>query len=223
VNAAIEASDLNKRYGAVRALDRVSFAVAPSTVTLIVGPNGAGKSTLLRVVACLTRPTSGTVRILGKDPFGRDGAALRGQIGWIGAQAGLYEDLTVEENLHFAVRLHGTDPARVDSVLQDLGLPAVRHRRVRTLSTGYRRRTGLARALLPGPALLLLDEPWNGLDAEASERLTEVLGRHRDRGGTVVVAAHGAPAARELADGVLHIERGILRRESGSSIEENRG
>jgi heme ABC exporter ATP-binding subunit CcmA len=210
---AVEAQALHKRYGAVRALDGVSFVLPASTMTLIVGPNGAGKSTLLRVLACLTRPTSGSIRILSRDPFGKDGPGLRGQIGWIGSDAGLYEDLSIEENLSFAVRLHGSDPGRVPSVLEELGLSALRERRVRTLSQGYRRRAGLARALLHGPALLLLDEPWNGLDAEASERLTEILVRHRAEGGTVVVVAHGSAVAREIADTVLHIDDGILKPE----------
>jgi heme ABC exporter ATP-binding subunit CcmA len=208
---AIEVGKLDKRYGAVRALRGVSFELAASTVTLVAGPNGAGKSTLLRVLACLTRPTAGSVRIFGRELFGRDGPALRSQIGWLGPDSGLYADLTVDENLAFTAQLHGCDRALQEWAVEELGLAAVRHRRVRTLSQGYRRRAGLARALLPGPTLLLLDEPWNGLDEEASERLTKVLQGHRSGGGTLVVAAHAVAAARELADRVLHLQRGALQ------------
>jgi heme ABC exporter ATP-binding subunit CcmA len=208
---AVETHDLGKRYGAVRALRGVSVELPAEAVTLVVGPNGAGKSTLLRVLACLTRPTSGSVRIFGRDPFGREGPGVRSAIGWLGPDSGLYADLTVEENLAFTAQLHGHDTARREWALEELGLSPVRHRLLRTLSQGYRRRAGLARTLLPQPTLLLLDEPWNGLDDEASERLTRALQNHRAGGGTLVVAAHAASAARELADHTLHLEAGELR------------
>ena len=221
--SAVETQEVEKRYGPVRALRDVSFSVPEGTVTLVAGPNGAGKSTLLRILACLTRPTSGLIRILGRDPFRKDGPALRSELGWLGPEPGLYADLTVEENLAFVARLHGSDSGRVESVLEELGLAAMRHRRARTLSQGYRRRTGLARALLHQPRILLLDEPWNGLDEEASERLTKVLKEHRARGGTVLVAAHAVPAARELADQVLRLEQGVLRMLPGGPREETHG
>lgn len=208
---AIEARDLDKRYGVVRALRGVSFELPPSTMTLVAGPNGAGKSTLLRVLACLTRPTRGSVLIFGHDPFGRGGPGVRSKIGWLGPDSGLYADLTIQENLAFTAQLHGHDPARQEWALEEFGLSPVRHRPLRTLSQGYRRRAGLARVLLPQPALLLLDEPWNGLDEEASERLTKALQNHRSGGGTLVIAAHAAAVARELADHVLHLEEGGLR------------
>jgi ABC-type multidrug transport system ATPase subunit len=178
---------------------------------------------LLRVLACLTRPTSGSIRLLGQDPFRKDGPALRSQIGWLGPEPGLYADLTVEENLAFTAQLHGSAPGQVESALEKLGLTSMRQRRVRTLSQGYRRRAGLARALLPQPTLLLLDEPWNGLDEEASEQLTKVLRKHRARGGTALVAAHAVPAARELADQILRLERGVLEAPPGSPPGETHG
>ena len=203
----VEAHSLVKRYGAIRALDSVSFRLDPATLTFVTGPNGAGKSTLLRVLATLTRPTSGEVRLTGKDPFGKDGSSLRSQVGWIGAAAGLYADLTVEENLSFHARLHGLDAGRIEPALTDFGLTGLRDRRVRTLSQGFRRRAGLARVLLSAPSLLLLDEPWNGLDLAASEQLLQVLRAHRAKGGTILTSRHGQT---DGADRILHLVDGRL-------------
>jgi Cu-processing system ATP-binding protein len=207
---AIEARDVEKRYGSLRALRDFSLDLPGGTFTLVCGPNGAGKSTLLRVLAGLTRPTAGTIRLLGRDPFGKDARSIRGEIGWLGSQAGLYADLTVEENLEFASGLHGVDGAHVDRLLGQLGLEAVRGRRVRVLSQGYRRRVGFARALVHDPKILVLDEPWNGLDDEASERLVKLLRERRDRGATVIVAAHRAPAGEDTTDGVIQLDQGQL-------------
>lgn len=213
---AIELRGLAKEYGVVRALSDVSLDVPEATVGRIAGPNGAGKSTLLRVAAGLTRPTSGTVRLLGHDPFHSRGVAVRGEVGWLGAGAGLYGDLTVDENLRFAARLSSTDPERVDWAVDRFGLAPVRGRRVRLLSQGFRRRAGLARAFLPGPRLLLLDEPWNGLDAESGRRLTKLLGEHRGAGGTALVVAHGEIPGGEVVDRQIHLERGtVLRVDEG--------
>jgi heme exporter protein A len=207
---AIEISLLEKRFGSVRALDRVSATIPEGSVTLLSGPNGAGKSTLLRVLASLTRPTRGTVRVLGVDPFSRDGVAHRGRLGYLGQEAALYGELTVQENLEFCANLYGVDPQRIRALIQDMELEPVAGRRVRTLSLGYRRRVGLARARLTDPPLLLLDEPWNGLDAEASQRLTDLLQRHREAGRTALVAAHSPATTAGLFDAVLRLEAGRL-------------
>ena len=207
---AIRVLEIEKRYGALRALSEVSFELPSGSATLVCGPNGAGKSTLLRVLAGLTRPTSGSVRLLERNPFGREGRSVRGAIGWLGPEVGLYADLTVEENLAFAARLHAVDAGRVEGLVKELGLETVRARQVRTLSQGYRRRAGLARALVHDPRLLFLDEPWNGLDDEAAERLSGLLRARRDRGDTVVVAAHRGGALLDLADRVIRLDRGRL-------------
>jgi heme ABC exporter ATP-binding subunit CcmA len=207
---AVEVRDLDKDYGAVRALRGLSFEIPAGAICHVTGANGAGKSTLLRVLASLTRPTAGSVRVLGENPFGRGGARVRRDLAWLGASAGLYGDLTIEENLRFAAELCGAEADRVEVVLEELGLGSLRHRRARTLSEGYRRRAGLARVLLPQPQLLLLDEPWNGLDAEASEKLAKALREHRSRGGTAVVASHHRAEAAELADEVVTLHRGGL-------------
>ena len=207
---AIELSRLEKRFGSVRALDRVTASLPQGTITLLAGSNGAGKTTLLRILASLTRPTRGTVRVLEVDPFGREGAAWRSRVGYLGQEAGLYGELRVRENLEFCAKVHGINPRRVDALLRELGLEAVADQRASTLSLGYLRRAGLARAQLTEPSLLLLDEPWNGLDAEASQQLSQQLRSHRQAGRSALVAAHNPDAAQGLFDGVLRLERGHL-------------
>jgi heme ABC exporter ATP-binding subunit CcmA len=205
---ALEAAGLDKRYGRVRALAGVRFAIPSGALVRVAGPNGAGKSTLLRILAGQTRPTAGSVRVLGEDAFGPRRAALRGRIGHLGPASGLYAELSVAENLAFTARLHGVRRERLHGLVSELGLEGVADRRLQTLSLGYRRRAALARVLLPGPELLLLDEPWNGLDADASERLAKRLAGLRDAGATVVVAAHAPAGVGRAFDLVLRLEAG---------------
>ncbi len=210
----IQVEELEKHYGKVAALRGLSLEIQPGTVTLVAGPNGAGKSTLLRILAGLTRPTRGRVSIDGRDPFGRGAAASRGRVGFVGQELALYGELTVEENLRFMARLHGIardqGAAGGFDALHELDLEAVARRRVRTLSQGYGRRTSIARALLTRPDVLLLDEPWNGLDAEAAGRLAALLAAERERGHTVVAAQHGAGEHASLFDRTIELEAGRL-------------
>jgi heme ABC exporter ATP-binding subunit CcmA len=207
---AVSVRGLEKRYGNLRALAGLSFELAPGTFTLASGPNGAGKSTLLRILAALTRPTRGEVRVLGTDPFGRSSAALRARIGYLGADPALYADLSVEENLQFAAQLRGLPQESIEPVISELELRAVARRRVRSLSLGYRKRAGLARALLGAPALLLLDEPWSGLDAASARRLSALLARRLAAGTTLVVAAHAVRDQLDLFHAVLSLDAGRL-------------
>ena len=207
---AVAVRGLEKRFGGLRALADLSFELAPGTFTLASGPNGAGKSTLLRILAALTRPTRGEVRVLGVDPFGRGGAQLRARIGYLGAEPALYGDLSVEENLQFAARLRGAARENVDIVISELELRAVAQRRVRALSLGYRKRAGLARALLGAPALLLLDEPWSGLDTASARRLSVFLGQRLAAGTTLLVAAHAVRDQLDLFQAVLALDGGRL-------------
>ena len=166
----VRTHDLTKRFGHVLALDRLSIDIPDRTLTLISGPNGAGKSTLLRILAGLTRPTRGEAQVFGEAPTRR-----RETLGYLAQGSGLYGELSVRENLEFCASLHGLGNRDVDRVIEELDLGTVSERRAGTLSLGFRRRSGLARALLPRPRLLLLDEPWNGLDAESAERLADRL------------------------------------------------
>lgn len=192
---AARAVDVQKRYGRVRALAGVSLEIPESSLVLLSGPNGAGKSTLLRIFAGLTRPTRGEAEVLGQHPYGSQHAAVRGEIGYLGAAPALYADLSVRENLEFYAELRGTNPYEVDVQLDSFDLQSVAARKVANLSSGFQRRVGLARSFLGNPKLLLLDEPWNALDVAASEKVREALLRARASGATAVVAAHGASDA----------------------------
>jgi len=207
---ALEAVGVVKDYGPVRALDGVDLALAAGELVLLRGANGAGKSTLLRVLGALTRPTRGSVSVQGRDPFASRGAPVRARLGFLGQESALYGELSVAENLRFAARLRGADDASVEHALESLGLEPVRERRARTLSQGFRRRVGLARALLGDPALLLLDEPWNGLDAASAERLSRMLAEQRERGCAVLVSSHGAATELPKFDRELALARGRL-------------
>src|SRR5262249_44046865 len=150
------------------------------------------------------------VRVLGRDPFSSRDAAVRARLGFLGQDAGLYGELTVAENLRFASRLRGADERDLERVAELLDLGPVLDRRARTLSQGFRRRAGRARALLGEPAVLLLDEPWNGLDARSAERLTRLLEELRSRGVAALVASHAAGIALPKFDRELALERGRL-------------
>ena len=208
--SAVELREVDKDYGPVRALDAVSLSVQTGTLVWLAGANGAGKSTLLRVLGSLTRPTRGFVTLFGVDPFSGGGASVRGRVGFLGQDASLYGELSIAENLRFCARLRGAGAAELERVAAELELAPVLDQRVRTLSQGYRRRAGLARALLGSPELLLLDEPWNGLDVESAERLTRLLVRLRDAGGSVIVAAHAASGPLPRFDRTLRLDAGRL-------------
>jgi heme exporter protein A len=196
----VEARGLTRSYGPVRALRGVDLTLAAGEVLLVLGPNGAGKSTLLRSLAGLLRPQSGTVQIAGRLLSGDDPDARR-PIGLLSHQSLLYDELTLFENLLFAARLYDVpDPrARADAALAAQGLLDRRDDRPRGLSRGMQQRAAIARALLHDPALLLLDEPFTGLDAIAADRLRSLLREHCHGARAMVIVTHHASEAWELA------------------------
>ena len=208
----IEIEAVEKRFGRVRALAGVSLHLQQGSLNLVSGPNGAGKSTLLRVIAALTRPTRGAVRVLDHDLFSSAGAPCRRRIGYPGPDAGLYGELTLDENLRFCARVHGAPAARVEAAVERLELAAIRSRPVSKLSLGFRRRAGLARLLVCMPALWLLDEPWNGLDAHAASLLAGVLSEQREAGHSVLVAAHVLGEHAALFDRTLALCEGRVEK-----------
>jgi heme exporter protein A len=196
--AAIEARGLARRFGALVALHPLDLDVAPGRVLAVFGPNGAGKSTLIRLLAGLGRPSAGRVTI--GDPGG-DRRACRARVGLVAHDTLLYPTLSARENLRFAGRLFGVaDPAaRAQSLVEQFELAPVAERRVGTFSRGTAQRVAIARALVHDPAVLLLDEPFSGLDARAAERL-EALVRGLAGRRTVVLTSHDLPRAARLAD-----------------------
>jgi heme exporter protein A len=194
----LHAENLERQFGAARALRGVSLLVSPGECHLVVGPNGAGKTTLLRLLAGLARPSAGTVTIAGAPA--REPEARR-RIGLLSHQSQLYHDLTAVENLAFTARLYGMgDPIAVARAgLAAMGLTDRADEPVRRLSRGMVQRVAIARALLHRPGLLLLDEPFTGLDQQSSEQTLALLALERAAGQALVLVTHDAHEAWELA------------------------
>ena len=199
----LEAVGLVRDFGGLRAVDGVSFQLQPGELLTVFGPNGAGKTTLLRMLGGVMRPTSGHVRVAG-EPADTKGRDWRHRVGVVSHQSLLYGPLTITENLLFYGRLFGlTDlKTRIPERLASLGLSDRARTPVRELSRGLKQRVALARALLHDPEVLLLDEPYTGLDPHASSVLREQLSSLKNGRRTVVLVTHNLIQGLELADRV---------------------
>ena len=211
----VTADDVSRHFGRRRALARVSLAFSAGQITGLFGPNGAGKSTLLGVLSTLLRPTSGGVSYGGR-PAREWGDAVRARIGLLGHDLFLYGDLTARENLEFFGRLYGLDRAgnlgeRVGWALGRARLDERASDRVAEFSRGLRQRLALERALLHDPRLVLLDEPFTGLDDESTSMLAARLREIREAGGIVVLATHDFESAEGLVDRAVGIRAGRVR------------
>ncbi len=220
----VSARSVEKRFGPVAALRGVDIDIEGGRAVVVLGPNGAGKSTLLRILAGLSRPTAGTVSVRrgGREPRGRGRA--RAWVGFAGHATLLYPDLSARENLVFHGRLQGiADPGgRADQLLQDEGLSAIADRRAGTFSRGMAQRLSIARALVQDPPLLLLDEPFTGLDRRAGDRLSLRLRRLRSEGRAILLVTHDLLRASEIGDTALILVSGrILHRAVGRALERS--
>jgi len=206
---AIEVRKLTKAFGHQAALRGVDLNVDEGEFLALFGPNGAGKTTLIRIVASLTRPTAGTVCVRGED-LGKAGASLRRHIGLISHNPLLYGDLTPDENLRFFARMYDLPDAaaRIDVVLDQVGLAARRRDPVRTFSRGMVQRLAIARAILHDPAIMLLDEPYTGLDLQAADMLREVLEELAALNRTVILTTHNLEQGLEMCDRAAILNRG---------------
>jgi ABC-2 type transport system ATP-binding protein len=204
----IDVQHLSKRYGGVLAVDDISFTVQPGRVTGFLGPNGAGKSTTMRMILGLDRPTSGGVLINGVSY-----ADLSAPLRTIGAllDAGAVDGgRTARHHLLWLAHSNRLDPRRVDAVLDMVGLEAVADRRAGAFSLGMRQRLGIAAALLGDPAVLVFDEPINGLDPDGILWLRSTMRRLADEGRTVFVSSHLMSEVAQTADHVIVIGRGRI-------------
>jgi ABC-2 type transport system ATP-binding protein len=207
-NAVVAVTGLTKRYGGLSAVDDVSFSLRPGTVTGFLGPNGAGKTTTLRLLLGLAEPSSGTALV-----FGRRYAELQQPSRLVGAvleSADFHPGRSGRDHLRVLATAAGIDSARVDVVLEVVGLKAAASRQVRSYSLGMRQRLGLACALLGDPQLLLLDEPANGLDPAGVRWLRTVLRAFAEAGGTVLVSSHLLAEVAQSVEHVVIIDRGRL-------------
>jgi len=215
----IEAAGIAKRYGPVVAVEPLDLAVHAGESIALFGQNGAGKSTLLRLFATLVRPTAGRLRLFGADASSSDAAALRRRIGFLSHQTFLYEHLTGLENLLFYARLYALpDPAgtALESI-RAARLELRRDDRVGSYSRGMQQRLAIARALLHRPDVLLLDEPFTGLDPQSCSRLEATLEEEHRAGRTCILATHDLGPGLRVADRVLVLVDGRLTLDRAAS------
>lgn len=210
---AIEVEDLAKAYGEVSALKGISLEVARGEVLGLLGPNGSGKTTTVTLLSTLQRPTSGTARICGHDVV-RKAARVRELISLTGQYAALDEGLTAVENLAVFGRLTGLRgcalTTRIDELIEQFDLGAVRNRRVGALSGGTRRRADIASALVTRPEVLFLDEPTTGLDPRSRAAVWDTVAGLRAEGITVLLTTQYLEEADRLADHIVMLDRGSI-------------
>jgi heme exporter protein A len=202
---------LVKRFGLKTILRGVDFEVQPGEFIALLGPNGAGKTTLLRILASLSRPSLGEVNIAGyKLP--QQAAQVRARLGVVSHLPLLYGDLSAEENLRFYARLYGINnyKLRITEVLEMVGLEIRRRDLVRTFSRGMQQRLAIGRAVLHDPDVMLFDEPYTGLDQDASSMLDDVLKTVAAQGRTVVMTSHDLSRAEDLATRFDVLSRGVI-------------
>ena len=218
VSGAVEAGELRKSYrsraGEVRALDGLTFSVAPGSVFALLGPNGAGKTTAVRILTTLSRPDAGRAAVAGIDVLAHPGR-VRQVIGVVSQHSGTVGLLTGQENLALQGRLYGVPPRelkrRVAELLDQFGLAEAARRQASTYSGGMRRRLDVATALVHRPAVLFLDEPTTGLDPEGRAELWAVLTRRcAESGTTVLVTTHYLDEADKFAARVAITDRGRI-------------
>lgn len=203
----LQLSQVTKTFGPVKAVSDVDLEICVGDFLAIFGPNGAGKTTLLKVIAGLTQPTSGTVQFaLQNYKIGRE------KVGYVSHQSFLYNELTGTENLMFYGHLYGVSDTteRANTMLDKMGLRDACSQRVRGYSRGMKQRLTLARALLNEPELLLLDEPYTGLDHHGSQLFTEVLHGLKEEGRTILLITHNLRAGLELCSRVVIQNRGEI-------------
>jgi ABC-2 type transport system ATP-binding protein len=219
---AIEVDKLCKRYGALKAVDNISFIVNSGEVFAFLGPNGAGKSTTAEVIETIRVPTSGTVRVLGMDVTKRKAKVVR-RIGVLPQNFSSFDRITVRESLQYYARVFGCR-ADIDALMDLTNLRDKSEARFNTLSGGLKQRLGIAIALVSDPEIVFLDEPTTGLDPHARRQIWEVLKGLKDRGKTIFLTTHYMEEAEILADTVAIISKGqIVAIDSPAKLTEGHG
>jgi ABC-2 type transport system ATP-binding protein len=204
---------LSKAFGATQVLEDISFTVQSGEIFSYLGPNGAGKTTTLRILLNILKPTSGEVAVLGTDVTDPEYRFTRKKIGFVLENLGLYEYLTAADNLEFYDRLYNSPEGRhkrIDRLLEQVDLSAVKDNPVNTFSFGMKQRLALARALLNNPSLLFLDEPMKGLDVEGRVMIRNLLLDLRKNGTTIFLNSHDLDEMQRISSRVAVINKGKL-------------
>jgi heme ABC exporter ATP-binding subunit CcmA len=209
----IETQALVKAYEIVPVLRKLDLGITRGEFVALLGPNGSGKSTLLRLLCGLSKPTAGVIRIGGWE-LPKEAHAVRAQIGMVSHKPLLYENLSAKENLIFFARLYNLSqasiPARISELLAAVGLAKRGDDLVRTFSRGMLQRLSIARALLHNPDILLFDEPYTGLDQDASAVLDSLLKTAYEGGRTIVMSTHDLARAASLTSRVIILSHGVV-------------
>ncbi len=223
----IEVRDLHKAFGAVKAVDGVSFIARDGEITGLLGPNGAGKTTTLRMLYTLMKPDSGKVVVDGVDAA-VDALAVRRQLGVLPDARGLYKRLTARENIDYFARLHGLPEdvltRRREALVHGLEMEDIADRRTEGFSQGQRVKTAIARALIHDPRNVILDEPTNGLDVMATRALRQFMLKLKAEGRCVLFSSHIMQEVAALCDRIVVIANGrVVADESPAALREQTG
>ena len=204
---AVELIKVSKRYGYLQALKSVSLNISKGEFVAFSGHNGAGKTTLLKIIATHISPSSGTVKIFGDDAF-KSGSEIRRRIGLVTHVSFLYDELTVRENLLFYARLFSVEGEGFLDIIEALGMKRWYNVPVKQLSHGLRKRADIARALIHDPDLILLDEPFTGLDTNTCDVLVEYL--KTQKGKVILISSHSIEWPKKFCDKTILLERGEI-------------
>jgi ABC-2 type transport system ATP-binding protein len=204
----VELSHINKSFGALKAVDDVTFTVEKGEIFGLLGPNGAGKTTSIRILLDIFKPDSGSVSILG----GSMTEEKKNHIGYMPEERGLYQDITLERCLIYLGTLKGLPPAevnrRLDDYLERFDLVDYKRKKVKELSKGMQQKAQLITTLLHEPELLIVDEPFSGLDPINTQMVKELLREQRERGVTILMSTHQMHQVEELCDRIVLIDHG---------------
>lgn len=207
----IHIEGLSKSFGSLRALSGIDLSVGEGEFLTIFGPNGAGKTTLLRILSSLTKPTKGKVLMAGHD-IRKEPQEIRKSVGFISHQPFLYESLSAFENIRFFASMYGISNAdeKAAGVIGKVGLENRRHDLVRTFSSGMKQRLAVARAIVHDPKILLLDEPYSGLDQHGTRIFNEMLKLLKTQKRTILMTTHNISEGFELSDRVAILSNGMF-------------
>ena len=212
----ISVNKVTRKYGDVAAVDDVSFAIAPREIVGLLGHNGAGKTTIMKMITGYLEPTSGTITVNGTD-VAMDRRLIQRQIGYLPENCPVYPEMTVYAYLDYAAALHGLDPAQrpraIASAIARTELADKANRPIATLSRGYRQRTGVAQAILHDPAILILDEPTNGLDPNQIQQMRGLIRTLAEK-ATVIVSTHILQEVQAVCDRVIILKDGKVALDS---------